>query len=315
MIHGSSLAMLEAAEAVGIEPYWWRVDARSQVAPTALAHDVVLFDSDPQLHEKGIDIRFSKLPTKLNGRLSFDWVERAIEDVKRDQDDPMRADAIVTGPINKQAWALAGRKKFAGHTELLAQRLNAKYHAMMFVGKKLRVVLVTVHIPLNDIRNRLTIGSVHTAIDLGHQACVQLGYARPRIAVCGLNPHAGENGLLGDDEQRLISPAIEHAVNAGMQVTGPYPADTVFNSAVDGKFDLVVAMYHDQGLIPVKLLERDLAVNVTLGLGTVRTSPDHGTAFDIAGRGIAEAGSMSSAIDLAIKMVRTQSEERESCSM
>lgn len=302
VIHGSSHAMHLAAEAVGIEPYWWRVDARSAIASTAELHDVVLLDSDPELRDQGIDIRFPAIPNKLGGRLSFGWVERAIEDTKRGADDPMHADAIVTGPINKQAWALAGRKRFPGHTELLAQRLNAKYSAMMFVGEKLRVVLATVHIPLNEIRNKLTIGAVHTAIDLGHQACLRLGYARPRIAVCGLNPHAGEGGLLGDEEQRLISPAIDLAVNSGMQVSGPYPADTIFSSAIAGKFDLVVAMYHDQGLIPVKLLERDLAVNVTLGLPTVRTSPDHGTAFDIAGKGIADPGSMCNAIDLAIRM-------------
>ncbi len=265
-------------------------------------HDVVLLDSDPAMHDDGIDIRFPRTAHKQSGKLSFDWVERAIEDTKRRDDDPLKADGIVTGPINKQAWAMAGRKKYPGHTELLASRLNAKYHAMMFVGDKLRVVLTTVHIPLNEIRNKLTIGAVHTAIELGHQACLQLGYARPRIAVCGLNPHAGEDGLLGDDEQRLISPAIDLSVNAGMRVEGPFPADTIFNAAVAGKYDLVVAMYHDQGLIPVKLLERDLAVNVTLGLPTVRTSPDHGTAFDIAGKGIADPGSMSNAIDLAVKM-------------
>lgn len=307
MIHGSSHAMHLAADAVGIEPFWWRVDARSAIAATADLHDVVLLDSDPQLHDEGIDIRFPAMANQLNGRLSFGWVERAIADTKRNTDDPLRADAIVTGPINKQAWALAGKKRYAGHTELLAQRLNAKYHAMMFVGDKLRVVLATVHIGINEIRDKLTIGAVHSAIDLGHQACLDLGYARPRVAVCGLNPHAGEDGLMGDEEGRIISPAIDLAVNAGMQVYGPFPADTIYNAAVAGKYDLVVAMYHDQGLIPVKLLERDLAVNVTLGLPTVRTSPDHGTAFDIVGKGIADPGSMCNAIDLAVKMARTAS--------
>ena len=283
MIHGSSHAMHQAADAVGVEPFWWRVDGRSAMASTADLHDVVLLDSDPQLIDEGVDVRFRSSATKLGGRLSFEWVERAIADTKRAHDDPRRADAIVTGPINKQAWALAGKKRYPGHTELLTQ-------------------LATVHIPLFEIRDKLTIGAVHSAIDLGHQACLGLGFARPRIAVCGLNPHAGEDGLMGDEEGRIISPAIEHAVNSGIVASGPYPADTIFNAAVEGKFDLVVAMYHDQGLIPVKLLERDLAVNVTLGLPTVRTSPDHGTAFDIAGQGIADAGSMCNAIDLAVKM-------------
>lgn len=302
LIHGSSHAMHAAAHACGIDPYWWRVDARSQLASTLVSHDVVLLDDDPALIEQGRELEFPASPNKLSGGLSFDWVQQAIADAQREHDDPLHADAIVTAPINKEAWAMAGRARYPGHTELLAQRLGAKRSAMMFVGDKLRVVLATVHIPLNEIRDKLTIGVVHNAIDLGHEACLNLGIARPRIAVCGLNPHAGENGLMGDEEQRLIEPAIDLAVNTGMQVSGPYPADTIFNAAVAGRFDLVVAMYHDQGLIPVKLLERDLAVNVTLGLPCVRTSPDHGTAFDIAGTGTADPGSMANAIDLAVKM-------------
>jgi 4-hydroxythreonine-4-phosphate dehydrogenase len=169
----------------------------------------------------------------------------------------------------------------------------------MFVGPRLRVVLATVHLPLMDIRNALTIGRVFDAIDLGVEGCRQVGIERPRVAVCGLNPHAGEGGLLGDEEERLIRPAIGHAVEAGMDVKGPFPADTVFGAAVAGRFDLVVAMYHDQGLIPVKLIARDETVNMTVGLPIVRTSPDHGTAFDIAGKGIADAGSMKASLLLA----------------
>lgn len=306
IIHGSSHAMLNAAHACDIEPYWWRVDARSDLAHTLRSHDVVLLDDDPAQSEQGREIEFPPRPTKFSGALSFDWVVRAIDDTRRPSDDPMHADAIVTAPINKEAWALAGRGKYPGHTELLAQRLGAKRSAMMFVGDKLRVVLATVHIPLNEIRDKLTIGVVHNAIDLGHEACLQLGIPRPRIAVCGLNPHAGENGLMGDEEQRLIEPAIDLAINNNMQVSGPYPADTIYNAAVAGKYDLVVAMYHDQGLIPVKLLERDLAVNITLGLPCVRTSPDHGTAFDIVGKGLADPGSMANAIDLAVRMCTEQ---------
>lgn len=309
IIHGSSSAMNEAAHACNIEPFWWRVDARSELVSTLTSHDVVLLDEDARLSEEGIAIEFPRKPNKLAGTLSFEWVLCAIDDTKRSEGDPLRADAIVTAPINKEAWSLAGRSKFPGHTELLANRLNARCSAMMFVGDKLRVVLATVHIPLNEIRDKLTIGVVHNAIDLGHEACQQLGIPRPRIAVCGLNPHAGENGLMGDEEQRLIEPAIDLAVNAGMRASGPYPADTIYNAAVAGKHDLVVAMYHDQGLIPVKLLERDLAVNVTLGLPTVRTSPDHGTAFDIAGKGLAHPGSMGNAIDLAVRMSTSSESE------
>ncbi|MFG0245044.1 MAG: 4-hydroxythreonine-4-phosphate dehydrogenase PdxA [Phycisphaerales bacterium JB052] len=302
LIHGSSHAMHQAAHTCDIEPFWWSVDARSPLASTLSSHDVVLLDEDPALREQGIELEFPTKASKLSGTLSFQWVQRAIDDARRPDDDPMHADAIITAPINKEAWALAGRAKYPGHTELLAQRLHAKRSAMMFVGDKLRVVLATVHIPLNEIRDKLTIGVVHNAIDLGHDACLKLGIPRPRIAVCGLNPHAGENGLMGDEEQRLIEPAIDLAVASGMQVSGPFPADTIFNAAIAGKFDLVVAMYHDQGLIPVKLLERDLAVNITLGLPCVRTSPDHGTAFDIAGKGLAHPGSMKNAIDLAVRM-------------
>lgn len=304
VVHGSGVAMHRAADALGVEPFWWRLDAESGLEGSASAHDVVLLDDDPPAwREHGGEPGFDARPTKVGGELSFRWVERAIASCKKPAGDPGRADAIVTGPISKEAWALAGRKRFPGHTELLADRFGAKRVAMMFEGPAVRVVLATVHLPLMDVRNVLTIGRVFDAIDLGAEGCRRLGIAKPRIAVCGLNPHAGEGGLLGDEESRLIEPAIEHAVRTGIEVSGAYPADTIFAQAVHGRYDLVVAMYHDQGLIPVKLLARDRSVNVTLGLPIVRTSPDHGTAFDIAGRGIAEEGSMSNAIDLAVRML------------
>lgn len=301
-IHGSSAAMHRAAEALRIDPFWWRVDARSPLGDTVEAHDVVLFDSDPELAALGAEPVFESRPTKLGGSLSFRWVEAAIADAQRPPDDPRHADAVVTGPICKEAWSMAGRGRWPGHTELFADRFRCKRFAMMFVGSRLRVVLATVHVPLMEVRGALTIGAVHTAIDLGNDACKRLGYKRPRIGVAGLNPHAGEKGLLGDEEQRIITPAIELSVRQGIDAHGPFPGDTIFNTALQGRFDLVVAMYHDQGLIPVKLLERDLAVNTTLGLPVVRTSPDHGTAFDIAGTGKANAGSMTSAIRLASRL-------------
>lgn len=307
-IHGSASVLHEAAHVCNIEPFWWQVDARSPLASTLNGHQIVLLDSDPQMRDEGIELRMYRIPDRVSGALSFRWVKNAIEDTMRDADDPLKAQGIVTGPINKAAWSLAG-KNFPGHTELIAKTLGSRRFAMMFVGKKLRVVLATMHIALNDIRDVLTIGKVHTAIDLGNQACLDLGIKRPKIAVCGLNPHAGEDGLMGDEEQRLIKPAIDLARESGIIVDGPFPADTIYRPAMEGKYDLVVAMYHDQGLIPVKLLERDEAVNVTLGLDdVVRTSPDHGTAFDIAGQGIADPGSMSSAIDLAIQMCKSKVE-------
>lgn len=307
VVFGSMSAMLAGAETAGVEPFWWRVprEGAATLLPAALTHDVVLVDDDGVVPEPLR--RWAATNSKVQGELSFRWVEEAIGLCKRPAGDPLRAHGMVTGPISKKAWEMAGRGRWPGHTELLAERFGARRHAMAFEGPRLRVVLATVHVPLMDVRNVLTIGRVHEAIDLGHEWLVRSGVARPRVAVCGLNPHAGEGGLLGDEEVRVIEPAIELAVRQGMDVSGPWPGDTVFNAAVGGKFDLVVAMYHDQGLIPVKLLARDQSVNLTLGLPTVRTSPDHGTAFDIAlrgaGRGTAEEGSMKSAILAAVRML------------
>jgi 4-hydroxythreonine-4-phosphate dehydrogenase len=174
---------------------------------------------------------------------------------------------------------------------------------MMFTGGPLKVVLATVHVPLMGLWNKLNIGAVFHPIELMHEALVNwFGIENPRIAVAGVNPHASENGQFGDEEERIIEPAILMARDQGINVTGPYPGDTIFLTASQGKFDAVVAMYHDQGLIPVKLLAFDRAVNVTLGLPIIRTSPDHGTAFDIVGRNRANPGSMRAAIELAITL-------------
>lgn len=304
-IYGSSLALHAAAERASIDPFWWRVPRDENLIQTTITHDVVLVDSDGP-DEPAHQAR----STRRGGELSFQWVEDAIRDAKRPSTDPLRADAVVTAPISKEAWALAGHRKFPGHTELLATRFGARRSAMMFESPKLRVVLVTAHLPLMDIRNVLTIGRVFDTIDLGHEVCLRLGIEKPRIAVCGLNPHAGEAGLLGDDETRVIEPAMQLARDQDMDVRGPFPGDTIFSKAVRGDFDLVVAMYHDQGLIPVKLLDFDRAVNVTLGLPTVRTSPDHGTAFDIAGMNRADPGSMGAAIDLAARMAAVSEPQR-----
>jgi 4-hydroxythreonine-4-phosphate dehydrogenase len=166
----------------------------------------------------------------------------------------------------------------------------------------LRVALATIHMALTDIQNRLTIGRVFDPIDLGHRTLVEMGIDQPRIAVCGLNPHASEGGLFGDEEERLIEPAMTAAREQGIDVHGPFPADTIFLDATRGRYDLVVAMYHDQGLIPIKLLAFDDAVNVTLGLPVIRTSPDHGTAFDIVGQNRARPDSIKAAIRLAAQM-------------
>lgn len=247
--------------------------------------------------------------TAAGGAESFEFVERAIAAAKLPADHPEHAGAIVTAPISKTSWHLAGGSAaaFPGHTELLAHRFNAARHAMLFVGPAIRVMLATIHIPLREVAQALTADDLAERIELAAESCVILGIDRPRIAVCGLNPHAGEGGLLGDEDDRIIAPAINRARTRGIDVGGPFPADTLFSAAAaapfgKGRFDCVVAMYHDQGLIPCKLLDGMRTVNVTAGLPVIRTSPAHGTAFDIAGRNVADPTSMHCAIELAIRM-------------
>jgi 4-hydroxythreonine-4-phosphate dehydrogenase len=213
-----------------------------------------------------------------------------------------RIDAVVTGPINKAAIQRAGFP-LDGHTNYLAERSGVTDYAMMFVGGGLKIVLMTVHIALADVPKRITKSAVLEKIRLMHRHLAKwFGIESPRIAVCGLNPHAGEEGMFGREEEESLSPAIAGARAEGIAVSGPYPADTVFNRCKDGEFDAVLAMYHDQGLLPVKLLAFHEGVNITIGLPFVRTSPDHGTAFDIAGKGVAHPGSMTAAILLAAEI-------------
>jgi 4-hydroxythreonine-4-phosphate dehydrogenase len=181
---------------------------------------------------------------------------------------------------------------------------------MMLVGGPLRVALATIHVPLAKVPRLLSAKRIAEVIELSDDACKRLGIARPRIGVAGLNPHAGEGGLLGDEERRIIAPAIRRAAGKKIDVTGPWPADTLFHKAYHGEFDAVVAMYHDQGLAPLKMIAFDTGVNLTLGLPFVRTSPDHGTAFDIAGKGIAKPDSLIAAINLAAELSETRKVRR-----
>ncbi len=257
-------------------------------------HERVVLDFD----EIALPPAMSRGPSRLGGLASMAFCEAAIEAA---QDGYI--DAIVTAPISKSSWALAGYKKFPGHTELLKERCKARHVAMMFVAPKLRVVLATIHDPIIAIRDKFTIGCVFNPIELADAALREwFDIARPRLGVAGLNPHAGEDGNIGDEEKRIITPAILMAGEAGIDVQGPFPGDTIFLKALAGEFDGVVAMYHDQGLIPVKLLGWEQAVNLTLGLPILRTSPDHGTAFDIAGKLRASPASISAAIRLAIDL-------------
>jgi 4-hydroxythreonine-4-phosphate dehydrogenase len=306
VVYGQNEELTEAADRAGVHACWFRVAAASERAQMPLTGNVTVLDYVASEGEgtNGAALgrsRAKSSATRAGGVASKQFVEDAITDALRESGDPRHIDAIVTGPIAKESWALAGFR-WPGHTELLAVRTKAKRHAMMFVSPRMRVALATAHVPLMEVRNVLTIGKVFDPIELGAQFCRQLGIENPSVAVCGLNPHAGENGLFGDEEERVIRPAIEVARRHGINVSGPHPGDTVFIGAASGKYDLVVAMYHDQGLIPVKLLGWDKAVNVTIGLPIIRTSPDHGTAFDIAGTNVASEGSMKAAIELAVRL-------------
>ena len=210
-------------------------------------------------------------------------------------------DAVATAPVNKLAFSRAGLP-WKGHTDLLGRLTGAERQAMMFWSEPLKVVLASVHVPLRDVSQTVTRSVLDSVIDLTNRALPDFGVPAPRIAVAGLNPHAGEEGLIGDEEQHVFRPAIEAARARGVTIDGPFPGDTVFVRAVRGEFDVVIAGYHDQGLIPVKLLAFGRSVNVTLGLPIVRTSVDHGTAFDIAGRNVADPSSMIEATLLAARL-------------
>jgi 4-hydroxythreonine-4-phosphate dehydrogenase len=220
-------------------------------------------------------------------------------------------DALVTAPVNKEAIIRAGHKNFVGQTEFLSGLANAKRTAMMLLGhdehgRWLRVALATIHISIKSVPRKITAEKIALAIELAAQACRDLQLARARIAVCGLNPHAGEGGGFGDEEIKVITPTVLAAQQRGLDVVGPLSGDTVFHYALRGDFDAVVAMYHDQGLAPLKAVAFDTGVNWTLGLPFIRTSPDHGTAYDIAGKGIANPSSMISAIRLAKQLAKNR---------
>jgi 4-hydroxythreonine-4-phosphate dehydrogenase len=220
-------------------------------------------------------------------------------------------DAMVTAPVNKEAIIRAGFKGFVGQTEFLSELAGAKRTAMMLLGhddknRWLRVALATIHISVKSIPKKLTAEKIRLAIELAAQSCRDLQLPRARVAVAGLNPHAGEGGEFGDEEIKIIAPTVSAMKKKGFDVVGPLSGDTVFYYALRGDFDAVVAMYHDQGLAPLKAVAFDTGVNWTLGLPFIRTSPDHGTAYDIAGKGVANPSSMIAAIRLAKQLVRNR---------
>ena len=242
--------------------------------------------------------------TAKAGRAAYD----AIVDATRDA-QAGRIEAIATAPINKEAFAAAGLP-WRGHTDLLAHLTGAPRVAMMFYAESLRVVLATVHIALAEVPRALTPDVLEGTIDLAARELPRFGFASPRLALAGLNPHAGEHVVIGREDNDVLAPAVAASRARGIDVAGPFPADTVFVRAIRGEFDAVVACYHDQGLIPIKLVAFGHAVNVTLGLPIVRTSVDHGTAFDIAGKDIADPSSLIEAIKLAVRLAQHRNSTR-----
>lgn len=230
------------------------------------------------------------------GAASAAWVDQGVQACLRGE-----LDGLITAPICKEAWHRAGIG-FPGHTELLADRCHTDRFGMLLAGKGLRVMLATRHVPLASVPDTLDEREIRLAVDLLREGLPLLGVPEPRIAVCGLNPHAGDGGTLGTEEVDWIAPLLKTLRTEGAPVTGPHPADTVFHAAVHGQHDAVVALYHDQGLGPLKLWAFDQGVNITLGLPIVRTSPDHGTAFPIAGRGLARPDSMIEALHTAARL-------------
>ena len=265
-----------------------------EIAQKAATDPRVLDVCEPVLYGAADDpaIEIGRISARA-GKAAYEAIVKAVEDAQQG-----RIAGIATAPINKEAFAAAGLP-WRGHTELLAHLTGAPRIAMMFYADVLRVVLATVHIPLADVPHVLTRERLEETIDLTAAELPGFGLPSPRLAVAGLNPHAGEHGLMGLEDEAVLRPAIEACRSRGVNVDGPFPADTVFVRAMRGDFDAVIACYHDQGLIPVKLVAFGRAVNVTLGLPIVRTSVDHGTAFDIAGRGIADPSSLVHAVLLA----------------
>jgi 4-hydroxythreonine-4-phosphate dehydrogenase len=287
---------------------------REQDSPTAAAEDEAQIDCwNPLTPETTAGLSAVK-PGALDaraGRAAYEWLVASARAALA-----QTIDGIVTAPLNKAALHLAGLD-YPGHTEILAAECGVSQYAMMlFVPpshavrspRGLGVAHVTLHTSVASVPALLTTDGIADKISLVRDFLLRIGVVSPRIGVCALNPHAGEEGLFGDEERRIIRPAIDRFAPRGWTIQGPIPADALIRRAIAGEFDGVVAMYHDQGHIPIKLVARDLAVNITLGLPIVRTSPSHGTAFDIAGKGLAKPEGMIEAIRMASLLARTRSE-------
>jgi 4-hydroxythreonine-4-phosphate dehydrogenase len=272
-----------------------------EIVQKAAADASVLQVCEPVIYGPPPDARFPPgVVSPEAARAACETIEAAVRDALAG-----RVAAIATAPINKLAFAQAGLP-WKGHTDLLAHLTGRDERvAMLFWSEPLKVVLATIHVPLADVPRTLTRARLDAIIDLTARELPRFGTGHPRLAMAGLNPHAGEEGVLGAEETQVIRPAVEAARARGVDIAGPFPGDTIFLRTSRGDFDAVIACFHDQGLIPVKLLAFGRAVNVTLGLPIIRTSVDHGTAFDIAGQGVADPSSMIEAVHLAARLARS----------
>ena len=294
MVYGDAGIMRRVANLLAIPVDVREIAAPADARPQPGCVDVIT------VSDLGDDLAVGKVDARA-GEAAYRYIIEAVAAA-------MRGDvrAIATAPINKESLKLAG-VPYPGHTEMLADHSGASDYAMMLFNNELRVILVTIHVSLRDAIDMLTVEKELTTIRLADQAARDLGVAKPRVAVAGLNPHAGESGQFGSEDDAIIAPAVQMARDEGIDCSGPWPGDTVFMQARQGRFDIVVAQYHDQGLIPVKYLGIDEGVNVTVGLPFVRASVDHGTAFDIAGTGKADHRSMRVAIEQAAQIASSRS--------
>ena len=299
VVYGDAGALRRAALQLGLEG---KVSIREAGSPEEAFAATAATTGQP--HVVHVLNRWQALPHDLPtgkihplaGRGAYEYLCHAIDDALA---GCLRA--VVTAPLNKKAMQAGGVDQ-PGHTEILAERTGTEHVAMMLANPELRVILVTIHEPLARVPQLITIERELRTLRLADMACRQAGIAQPRVAVAGLNPHASEGGKFGDEELRVIEPAIAQARAEGIDASGPWPGDTIFMRARRGEFDIVVAQYHDQGLIPVKYLGVDEGVNVTVGLPFIRTSVDHGTAYDIAGKGVADERSLRTAFDMALRL-------------
>jgi len=289
VIYGSKKALEKAKKLTGVDLNIKEITSINDVSKPGI-YLINLYD---------LDVEFGS-PSKETGKASVIYLENAVKDVLE-----KKADALITLPISKQ-WIMESGFQYAGHTDYLAEVSGAKEYAMVLMCKKLKVVLITTHIPLKDVPSQISKEKIISKVRLiNREFKEKFGISKPKIAILGLNPHASDNGNIGNEELNIILPAVKTLREDGIEITNPLSPDTAFNRYKD--FDIYVAMYHDQGLIPLKLLCFRKAVNITLGLPFIRTSPDHGTGYDIAGKNIADPSSTIEAIKLAISLNKVKS--------